>query len=141
MKISDEFTQHSCSTIQKIKFFNSFTKQLVRHTTRIALLSQNAKIMVMKMKLLVEFFFALEFSFFLDNEFTSNRTSFIRNSLLEGSVSHRQRIGFASSNGNVFLKSLCKLQKGWSTWCTDDIIECYDDFCNEDEIKGQQNCF
>eukprot|EP01114_Cavostelium_apophysatum_P007715 TRINITY_DN1987_c0_g1_i1.p1 TRINITY_DN1987_c0_g1~~TRINITY_DN1987_c0_g1_i1.p1 ORF type:complete len:439 (+),score=38.83 TRINITY_DN1987_c0_g1_i1:162-1478(+) len=24
---------------------------------------------------------------------------------------------------------------GWTTWCTDDIIECYDDFCNDEEIR------
>jgi alpha-galactosidase len=25
---------------------------------------------------------------------------------------------------------------GWSTWCTNDIIECFDDYCDEEEIRA-----
>ncbi len=29
------------------------------------------------------------------------------------------------------------MNKGWSTWCTEnDILPCYDDFCNEQEIRS-----
>jgi hypothetical protein len=29
------------------------------------------------------------------------------------------------------------LNKGWSTWCTEnDVLPCYDDFCNEQEIRS-----
>jgi len=41
------------------------------------------------------------------------------------------REALAIDNGLALLPPM-----GWSTWCTDDIIECYDDFCNEDEIKA-----